>query len=110
MKPFQVEPEKIRISPKCKQGWPNYISADGQWFPCWFVSHFHRYWKTDFFFINRKKFNLNKRGIEDILSDPVLKELEDAWTSGDPKKIPYKCRKFCGKPLKKKNPSNENNR
>ena len=92
---------KVKISPKCKQGWPHYISADGQWFPCWFTSHFHRYWEKDFFSVNREKFNLNKRKIEDILSDSILEELEKNWATGDPEKIPYKCLRFCGKNIEK---------
>ncbi|MCZ0932994.1 MAG: hypothetical protein OXJ52_07570 [Oligoflexia bacterium] len=91
----------IKISPKCKQGWPHYISAEGQWFPCWFTSHFHRYWKRDFFVVNKEKFDITKRRIEDILSDPILRELEKKWVSGDPEKIPYKCQKFCGDNIEK---------
>lgn len=85
----------MKIEPKCKAGWPQYVSSQGQWFPCWFVSHAHRYWKEDFFVVNADKFSLEKRPLEEILADPILKDLEDRWRSGDPARIPFKCREFC---------------
>jgi hypothetical protein len=75
--------------------WPQYVSAEGQWYPCWFASHVHREWKKDFWVVNREKFDLNKRTLDEIFADPVLKELEDAWASGEPSRIPFKCARFC---------------
>lgn len=92
---------KLDIEPKCKNGWPQYISSEGHWFPCWFVSHVHRYWQEDFFNKNLSKFDLNVRSLEEILTDPVLKDLEEIWREGDPNKVPFKCREFCSKTSEK---------
>lgn len=96
---------KIKIDPKCKGGWPQYVSSDGQWFPCWFVSHPHRQWKSDFFVVNKAHFDMNTKSLEEILGDPILKELEEIWASGEIEKIPFKCREFCGRPSVEQEPT-----
>jgi hypothetical protein len=91
---------KIKIEPKCKNGWPQYISSQGQWFPCWFVSHAHRHWASDFFVVHADRFDLNQRTLNEILRDPILQELEERWASGHAERIPFKCREFCGASVK----------
>jgi hypothetical protein len=38
---------------------------------------------------------MNRRPLEEILRDPILRELEERWASGDPEKIPFICKEFC---------------
>lgn len=100
--PYQ---ERLRMAdsilPRCKTDYPHYISAEGQWFPCCFVSQHSEHSDKDWFFQNREDFNLNKKSLEEVLKSEKLQELEQLWRDNDGRGAPHWCQVKCrvqGKP------------
>lgn len=97
-----MENETISIIPRCKKGWPHYISADSIWYPCCYVSTIHKFWSKDWFNLNKAHFNTKDKKLQDILDHPKLKELESLWHDERGRHAPYWCKKMCGRKGKKK--------
>ena len=83
----------------------SYIDWQGIYYPCSWVSHPFKtirskensskilLFENFFFEKNREKFNLNKRSLEDVLSDPVWRDLDKSWHSKETMSLV--CEKKC---------------
>lgn len=86
-----------KIQPKCLGGYPQYISAEGQWFPCCFASQRHEDWENDWFNRHRKEFDLTRKSLGEILGSPKLDELRRLWQEHDGRHAPYWCKVECSR-------------
>lgn len=67
-----------KIHPKCLVNGMHYISAEGYYFPCCWIGHYHIA-KTLFSENEMQSLSLHKYSLEEIFQSDVLKKLEYSW-------------------------------
>ena len=67
-----------KIQPKCLKNGMHYISAEGYYFPCCWIGHYHI--ARDLFSESEiQSLSLHNHSLEDIFQSDVLKKLEHSW-------------------------------
>jgi hypothetical protein len=95
----------LRIDPRCADGTYNFVSSEGWFMPCCYVHLLVRRLLPDprhatvaerWFLDNLDLFDLNRRGIAEILADPRWTELQRSWEDGTACRT---CFVHCGVPV-----------
>ena len=86
--------EEVTIHPNCRSGQELFVSYSGHFYPCCVCALWETAPKSQYFATIRDRLDLNRRSMEDILSDPVWDELQARWNS--PNDAPVSCLRRCG--------------
>lgn len=83
-------PDKIEVSPKCHQGKMHFITADGYYSSCCFVSDHRFYYKT-IWGKNKKGYDIKNTSLKKILSQHEVSEFYQNVLSNPPLVCQYNC-------------------
>ena len=87
-----IKESNFKIYPKCLNTGLHYISAEGYYFPCCWIGHYH-ITKVLFSENEIQSLSLYKHSLENILQGKTLQKLESLWKNRS--KIPSECMKKC---------------
>ena len=91
------------IRPKCLIKGLHYISAEGHYFPCCWIGHYHIA-KALFSEKEMQSLSLHKHSLTDIFKSSALKKLEKSWKNIS--QTSEECKQKCGDNTAQKNKSN----
>jgi len=85
---------KTEINPRCFiRHWDHYISAEGFYLPCCFMSD-HRYYYKSEFYKNRDLYDISKTTLTEVLNNPLTKEFYSTIEINKPAVCMYNCPKL----------------